>query len=138
MDLTALGLAALVILPWLSTVVESASLPGGWQVKFREVEREQLRQRSELDALRFLVNNFVSDWELEHLRKLVNGEPFPYHPNESFKNELRRLKDFGLIEEKSGASIDHLFYVGSDARDFVGITQRGRDYLALRTAADDG
>jgi hypothetical protein len=135
MDATALGLAGLAILPWLTAVIESASLPGGWKVNFREVKRKQLRQQEEIDALKFLVANFVSTWELEHLRKLTSGDPFPYEALESFKSELRRLRDFGLVEELPGTNIDLLFYTGSDARDFVRITQRGRDYLEHREAA---
>jgi hypothetical protein len=37
-DAITLGLLSLLILPWLTSIIESAELPGSWKVKFREVK----------------------------------------------------------------------------------------------------
>jgi hypothetical protein len=37
-DAVTLGLVIVAILPWLSAVVESAEFPGGWKIKFRDLE----------------------------------------------------------------------------------------------------
>lgn len=37
-DAITLGLLVVAILPWLSTVIESAKFPGGWEVKFRDLQ----------------------------------------------------------------------------------------------------
>lgn len=38
-DAVSLGLLALVILPWLTPLIKSAELPGGWKVEFQDVEK---------------------------------------------------------------------------------------------------
>lgn len=136
LDTTALGLVALAALPWFSSVIESAKL-GGLEVKFRAVEREQARQRREIDLLRFLIENFVTEWELVHLKRLACGEPFPFKGHEPFKAELRRLINFGLIEELPKTSLDESFYKSGDLHEILAITARGRDYLAKRLSLVD-
>jgi Domain of unknown function (DUF4145) len=37
-DSIALGLLIVAILPWASTLIESAKFPGGWEVKFRDLK----------------------------------------------------------------------------------------------------
>jgi hypothetical protein len=37
-DVITLGLIIVAILPWLSTIIESAKFPGGWEVKFRTIQ----------------------------------------------------------------------------------------------------
>jgi hypothetical protein len=37
-DAITLGLLIVAVLPWLTTLIESAKLPGGWEVKFRDVK----------------------------------------------------------------------------------------------------
>jgi hypothetical protein len=38
-DLVAFGLFVVAVLPWLSSILESAKFPGGWEVKFRDIQR---------------------------------------------------------------------------------------------------
>lgn len=133
LDAIGLGLVALAVLPWLSPIVESAKLPGGWEVKFREVEREQERQRIDLDGiLNFLVENFVSEDELVQLEKLASKEPFPFHRSPSFEAELRRLLGLGFLKRKPGKGIRSLFRAGDDVRNHLEITPRGEQYLKYR------
>ena len=37
-DAITLGMLLVAILPWLSTIIESAKFPGGWEVKFRDLQ----------------------------------------------------------------------------------------------------
>lgn len=133
LDAIGLGLVALAVLPWLSPIVESAKLPGGWEVKFREVEREQERQRTDLALLlQFLVENFVSEHELVHLTKLASKDPFPFTRSDAFEAELRRLLGLGLLRRKPEKGIRSLFNVGDDVRNHLEITPRGEQYLKYR------
>ena len=38
-DIVTLGLVIVAALPWLSAILESAKFPGGWEVKFRDVQK---------------------------------------------------------------------------------------------------
>ena len=38
-DVIALGLLIVAVLPWLSSLLESAKFPGGWEIKFRDVQK---------------------------------------------------------------------------------------------------
>ena len=66
--------------------------------KVDEQKIEQEKQKSEIETLRFLISNFVSDAEFSHLEKLVREEPFPYEKAPYFEVELRRLRSLGLIK----------------------------------------
>ena len=83
-DTVTLGLLIAVILPWISSFIDSAEFPGGWKVQFRELENEQKRQKNQIESLRFLVSYFVTEGELIHLKKLARGEEFPYERNGNF------------------------------------------------------
>jgi hypothetical protein len=99
--------------------------------QIRAVQDEQIRQRSDLQTiLRFLLENFVSQYELTHLKKLDSGEPFPFHRSETFETELRRLLSLGLIERRPNHGIRSLFAAADDVRNHLAITDRGKFYLA--------
>lgn len=38
-DSITLGLLIVAILPWLSSLIESAEFPGGWKIKFRDIKK---------------------------------------------------------------------------------------------------
>jgi hypothetical protein len=38
-DAVAFGLFVVAVLPWLSSILESAKFPGGWEVKFRDLQK---------------------------------------------------------------------------------------------------
>ena len=127
-------LIALAIIPWLSPLLQSAELPGGWKLEFRRVEVEQLRQRKDIEALRFLVSGFVTGDELTHLRKLAAQAPFPFvrGPETSFfLDELRRLRSLGLIANLEGKGVRQLDAHGGDVNAYFVVTDRGREYLKL-------
>lgn len=130
----ALGLVVLAVLPWLSSVIESAKLPGGWEVKFRQVEREQERQGEDLRIYtKFLFDNFLTDHELVDLKKLASDKPFPVEKSASFEAELRRLLGLRLIKRlRRGRGIRSLFHDADDVHNHLGITDRGLEYLRQR------
>jgi hypothetical protein len=98
--------------------------------QIRAVQDEQVRQKADLqNILRFLVENFVTDHELTHLRKLETGAPFPFQKSDAFEGELRRLLSLGLLARKPGHGIRSLFKDGDDVRNHLEITDRGRAYL---------
>ena len=132
LDAIALGLVAIAVLPWVSSLIESAEFPGGWKVKFREVEAEQNRQRDEIDVLKFLIKHFLTDDELVHLDKLAAGAPFPFRPSQFFEAELRHLRSLRLIESLPARGIRSLFAARDDVKNHFQITERGREYLRLR------
>ena len=123
------GLIVIAFLPWLAYSIDSAELPGGWKVKFREL-------KDETESLKFLVAHFVTDDEITHLKKLEAQEAFPFAPDSPeahfFKNELRRLRSFRLIEGQKDKGIRTLENEGGDVRNHFRITERGRQYLKLR------
>jgi len=134
-DAITIGLLIVVILPWLSTLIESAELPGGWKVTFREIQAEQKQQRSDLDTLKFLVSHFVTDDELAHLKKLSQGDLFPFKVSAEtgfFEKELRRLRALGLIAGHPGKGIGSLLKQGGDVKEHFFVTDRGMEYLRLR------
>lgn len=82
--------------------------------QIRAVQEEQVRQGSDLQTiLRFLLENFVSNFELTHLKKLASSKPFPFRKSDTFEKELRRL----------------LSLAGDDVRNHLEITDRGKWYL---------
>jgi len=107
--------------------------------QLRAVQDEQVRQRSDLQSiLRFLLENFVSQYELTHLVKLGSREPFPFAKSDTFEAELRRLLALGLISRRPGHGMRSMFAAGDDVRNHLEITERGKSYLAhLSEVAQD-
>ena len=53
-DAVTFGLLVLAVLPWMTTLIESAKFPGGWEVKFRSVEsagQKVIQQPARVDTL---------------------------------------------------------------------------------------
>ena len=97
----------------------------------RAVQDEQARQRADIDGiLRFLLQSFVTEFELTHLKKLESREPFSFNRSDAFERELRRLLSLGLIARRQGRGIRSLFNAGDDVHNHLEITERGRSYLA--------
>jgi hypothetical protein len=98
--------------------------------QIRAVQEEQVRQGADLQTiLRFLLENFVSEYELIHLKKLASGEPFPFRKSDTFEKELRRLLSLGLIARRPNKGIRSLFGAGDDVRNHLEITERGKWYV---------
>ncbi|MFO0907828.1 MAG: hypothetical protein U0794_05615, partial [Isosphaeraceae bacterium] len=105
-DLITAGLLVLSALPWLAPIVKSIEVQGigKLELQVQEVRAEQHQLREEVDALRFLVAGFVTDWEFVHLEKLASEAPFVYQRgpgrDDRFVQEIIRLRDFGLISKR--------------------------------------
>lgn len=131
-DAITLALIVAAIIPWMSSFVSTAELPGGWKVEFRKLETEQQQQRHEIETLRFLITHFITDFELQHLTQLATGDAFRYDKNDRFVTELRRLRELGFIRMKPPEIALRDLPSTGDLRTFIEITDRGREYLALR------
>ena len=49
-DIVTLGLVVVAALPWLSAILESAKFPGGWEVKFRDLQKAAAQVTGAADA----------------------------------------------------------------------------------------
>lgn len=151
-DRIGVGLLAIAMLPWILSVISEAELPGGWKVKFREVAEEQRRQADEIDWIKFLMRNFLTRHELEHLKRIGSPEPFWFDFNSGtkmfFDKELRRLLDLNLIEREPKTGVRGLLYDRQgiqkidnkemkDVKQYLHITEPGLDYLKMRNEITD-
>ena len=139
-DEIVLGLLFIALLPWLSSFLHSAELPGGWKFEFDQVKEEQIKQKADIDRLNFLIEGFVTEAELRHLKKLDSQEPFLVTYNETtkfFENELRRLRSLRLIANLPGKGIGTLLIRDGrqrEVKEHLYITEKGKEYLRLRHA----
>jgi hypothetical protein len=70
-DSLSVGLLIVAVLPWLSQLLSSAKLPGGWELIFREIKENQekqgdllLNQQEQIQALRTAVlSRFCRIWK---------------------------------------------------------------------------
>ncbi len=115
------GLVAIIIFrKSLLKISNQLATPGITRAKFGPVEIEKLnnlsekiddqkieqeKQKSEIETLRFLISNFVTEAELGHLKALSIHEPFFYEKAPYFEIELRRLRSLGLIDNFSNKGI---------------------------------
>ena len=148
-DAVTLGLLALAAIPWLSDVIQSATM-GGFSIEFKRLERRQDRQGQlqeeqgkEIGQLRFLVSNFASPAEFAHLTKLASGEPFPVNKDGTygfFKQELHRLRELQLIQGQPGKGLRSMDNEGGDVKDHFKITDNGKELLSwlAEVHAEDG
>jgi hypothetical protein len=142
LDATGLTLLILALLPWLASVISRAELPGGWKLEFQAVKTEQRRQAREIDALKFLVSNFLTEPECRHLEGLASDRPYRAHRDGTtafFETEVRRLRALGFVQGRPDHGVRSLIRAmteaadrGVDVKDHFEITARGRDYLRLR------
>jgi hypothetical protein len=144
LDAVALAIAACAALPALAPLLTSAKLPGGIELQFRELRLRQSLSEVEIKQLRLVVEGFVTDGELAHLRNIqrkvaytVRAEDVPV-----VDGELRRLLALGLIRRRGGNLGVRTFVVADGkARDIATwfeLTPRGLEYLAMRAQATEG
>jgi len=50
-DAITLGLLIVAVLPWLTSLIESAKFPGGWEIKFRDLKEAAEQVTSDTEAL---------------------------------------------------------------------------------------
>jgi hypothetical protein len=142
LDTTALALIGMAILPWLTSILTRAELPGGLKFEFQQVKAEQWRQAQEIDAIKFLLAHFVTEHECRHLEGLAQDNPYfaKFGPTTNyFEMEMRRLKALGFITGLRGRGLRSLFRAIREAnggevnvREHFEVAPRGKDYLQLR------
>ena len=142
LDTTGLLLLFIALLPWLASIISRAELPGGWRLEFQAVKTEQQRQAQEIDALKFLVANFLTEPECRHLVGLAADKPYTARRDGTtvyFELEMRRLRALGCIQGLPDRGFRSLLRALTEAggkevnvKDHFEITARGRDYLRLR------
>lgn len=131
-DITAVALLLLALIPWMSTVLASVDTAAGGFV-LREIRRTQDSQQHEIDRMKFLFEHLIPAEELRHLQQLADDTPLPYdrsYTRPYLDAELRRLAGVGLIARKLGKSFSSMGDAG-DVREHFTITDAGRTYLQI-------
>jgi hypothetical protein len=138
-DTQGLILFGIAFLPWLTGILSKAELPGGWKLEFIEqIQEEQARQKYEIDQLKFLIEGFVTENELNILNKLNSSEPYLVKVDKTshfFSNELDRLRRLGLISNPKGRGRRSLLQNDGQEREVKEhfyITDKGKEYLNFR------
>ena len=129
---------------------------GGLKVELNQIKQEQEAQRDNIQANTNIIQrlaalermmaansqekqqiaSLLDENELKHLRRLASDQPYlDYVKQQSFKQELRRLRTLGFIESYSGKTITSMPNQGS-LRDYVKLTYRGKEYLTLIDQAE--
>jgi predicted regulator of amino acid metabolism with ACT domain len=114
--------------------------------KEQETQREKIAANTEiiqrLTALESLMTdndqkkkqlyvNLIHKYELEQLKRLASDQPeLVYELSKTLKQELRRLRALGFIESLPNKHISSMKSQGN-LRDYVKITERGKEYLQL-------
>lgn len=100
------------------------------RLTFLEQEMAESKNQNQL-----LVSSLLSHYELKHLRKLANDEPFPYTKQRPFVQELRHLRALGFIENLPNKTISSMPETGN-LKDYLKITDQGSEYLKKREQAE--
>jgi hypothetical protein len=107
-------------------------LPGGIEVTLEKIQRRQVEQRRELDAFFSILSNLLSFPEKYHLRSLArtNETAEEYTGQASLREEMFRLKRFGLVDEVEGQKIGDMFDGKKfKLRSFVRLTPQGERFI---------
>ena len=138
------GLILLIIafLPWLPGFLSKAELPGGWKLEFiQQIQEEQVRQKYEIEQLKFLIEGFVTESELNILNRLNSSEPYLVKVDKTshfFSNELDRIRRLGLIanlDNKGRATLLKDDGQSREVKEHFYITDKGKSYLKFRGIA---
>jgi hypothetical protein len=143
LDAVAIAIAAVGLSPWLGKAIDSIKIAGA-EVKFA---RQLQRQDREIRQLQFLMANFLTRWEAQHLEGLsikggVYNVDIATNPK-GLEAELRRLRALGFIKEVGDMHLHDLLAKDSEpklgdqpvmrnAGQVFRITPAGRQYLEFR------
>jgi hypothetical protein len=119
----------LIIHPAALDRLNLVKLPGGIELTLEKIQRQQVEQRRELDAFFSILSNLLSFPEKYHLRSLARTDE-EYTGQPSLRDELHRLKRFGLIDEVEGQKIGDMFDGKKFMlRSFVRLTSQGERFI---------
>jgi hypothetical protein len=121
-------------LPWLRTVFESITFPGGGQVRYRELKQNVKRQEDEIRALQFVVAHFLPDAELRVMERFAAPEPVELGSSgaKELFSTISTLGGLGFIEPIRENWSEDFNKGPKDLKALFRITDRGREYLELR------
>jgi hypothetical protein len=130
-DAVAIGLFIVAILPWLANILESAKLPGGWEIKFRNLQRAGQQVVSGTSAVSqtsqragsFSEGIATSDPNLalvalrieieRRLRAIAQQHEIP--EERSLLRLFRRLHERKILTEASLKGLEELVMAGNQA-----------------------
>ena len=100
----------------------------------KETKQEVNESKDEIKRLLdFTIKHILNQYELRHLQKLgMSDKSFKFDANKgNLKNELRKLRDLGLISKPNGERlwVGKIPDRGDDLKKFVKLTERGKQYL---------
>lgn len=135
-DALSIGLLIVAVIPWLFAIIEEAAFPGGWKIKFRQLEAKTDALEEEAKATRarldHLIVSSMSDRLKKELRDFVNGRGGDVEFTDAYKRELSHLHNMGYIRFKDPEQgFDDLPEETDEVFTFFEITPLGKDYLAL-------
>jgi hypothetical protein len=130
------GLALVAFLFLILTIHPAAlerlnllKLPGGIELTLEKIQHQQVEQRRELDAFFSILSNLLSLPEKYHLRSLARSDE-EYTGQSSLREEIFRLKRFGLIAEVEGQKIGEMLDGKKfKLRSFVQLTPQGERFI---------
>lgn len=103
-DSVSLGLLAFAFLPWVSSLIKAAELPGGWKIEFWELKQKVAQQQ---ELINDLVKYSMSASIFHHLCGIALLRRYNYVDDDVNRREFYFLRDNGLIRPKAdGGFVD--------------------------------
>jgi hypothetical protein len=132
-DAVSAGLLILAFLPWVSSLVKAAELPGGWKIEFFDLKDQVAQQQTLVNDL---VQYSMSASIFHHLCGVAILRVYKYLDNEGNRREFYFLRDNGLIRPKDargfldfGPALN-----GANLVDIAEVTPIGRMAVKLRSS----
>lgn len=127
-DAVALGLLGLAVLPWLSGVIKSAELPGGWKVEFRDLQEAGQKvtagipDRGPIPAPSYLAVASIDPnlalvglrIEIEKRVRELAGR-YGLADNRSLTRMIEELRMRGVLRSDSASGLRDLIQAGNQA-----------------------
>jgi hypothetical protein len=130
-DSITLGLIIVAILPWLSSLIESAEFPGGWKIKFRDIKKavaaaarmddenlahKEKEQLSYLDILERDPNLRLVALRLEIEKRVrMLAHKYKIEEQRSLQWVLESLMEKGILAGSVVSGLNELISVGNRA-----------------------
>lgn len=128
-DVITFGLIVVALLPWLSTLIESAEFPGGWKIKFRDVQaagskitegapassEKQLTPRpAYLELVHLDPNLALVGLRIEIEKRLhALGDKHGIKPQRSLMQCFNELRKLNIFDEKAVTGLEELVKAGT-------------------------
>lgn len=122
-------MVAIAVLPWLSFLISSADLPGGWKITFREISKKVKNQEKIINDLVILS---MASFLFDHLKNIYYAKKFNkeyiFHRNADFIDDHQFLRDNGYIKVLGIRDFTDEQDIAKD----IEITRIGAYYVELR------